>query len=107
MKFATLVAFAAGALALPADGVSKRQSAVAITDELMFAISLPAFSARRGSPSNLIWTTDGCTSSPDNPFGYPFLPACHRHDFGYHNFRAQSRFSESNKLRIDQKFLQE
>lgn len=107
MKFAAVLAFAAGALALPTDGVSKRQSNVQIVDELMFSISLPAFTSRRGNPSSLDWTTDGCTSSPDNPFGYPFLPACHRHDFGYQNFRIQSRFTQSNKLRIDQKFLQE
>lgn len=107
MKFASIVAFASGALALPATGVSPRQSNVALVDELMFGITLPAFTARRGTPATLDWTTDGCTSSPNNPFGYPFLPACHRHDFGYQNFRIQSRFTQSNKLRIDQKFLEE
>lgn len=90
-----------------ASPVEKRS--VAIVDNYMFGISLPAFSThhRNRNPSNLIWTTDGCTSSPDNPLGFPFLPACHRHDFGYHNFRAQSRFTSNNKLRIDNKFRDE
>ncbi|KAH6691468.1 prokaryotic phospholipase A2-domain-containing protein [Plectosphaerella plurivora] len=107
MKFASVVAFAAGALALPASDLPKRQSVTAVTDNLSFTVTLPTFTARRNArnPATLDWTSDGCTTSPDNPFGYPFVPACHRHDFGYHNFRAQSRFTTSNKLRIDQKFL--
>jgi hypothetical protein len=109
MKFASLFVLATGALALPATDLPKRQSDVAVTDNLSFTVSLPTFTARRNArnPPQLDWTSDGCTTSPDNPFGYPFVPACHRHDFGYHNFRAQSRFTTSNKLRIDQKFLQE
>jgi hypothetical protein len=101
MKFAaSLLALASAVVAAPV----ARQSQEAITDQLLFEISLPEFSDRRGSPSELIWETDGCTSSPDNPFGFPFIPACHRHDFGYHNYRAQSRFTVSNKKRIDDNF---
>ncbi|ROT38592.1 secretory phospholipase A2 [Sodiomyces alkalinus F11] len=104
--------FTASAIALAllpatlASPVEKRQTAVTIVDNYMFSITLPSFSThhRNRNPSYLIWTTDGCTTSPDNPFGFPFLPACHRHDFGYHNFRAQSRFTSNNKLRIDNKF---
>ena len=36
-----------------------------------------------------------------------FKAACNRHDFGYHNFRAQTRFTESNKLKIDDNFKDE
>ncbi|KAK4194536.1 prokaryotic phospholipase A2-domain-containing protein [Triangularia verruculosa] len=108
MKVATLLALAGSAIALPAStGVlEQRQSAAATTDELLFSITLPAFTARRNArnPANLDWSSDGCTSSPDNPFGFPFVPACHRHDFGYHNFRAQNRFTVSGKLRIDNQF---
>ncbi|CRK45334.1 hypothetical protein BN1723_006561 [Verticillium longisporum] len=73
---------------------------------LSFSLTLPQFTTRRNNrnPASLDWSSDGCTSSPDNPFGFPFVPACHRHDFGYHNFRAQTRFTESNKLRIDNQF---
>ncbi|KAK4646180.1 hypothetical protein QC761_208170 [Podospora bellae-mahoneyi] len=108
MKAFTLLALAGSALALPAStGVlEQRQSAVQVTDELMYGISLPAFTARRNArnPPTLDWTSDGCTSSPDNPLNFPFVPACHRHDFGYHNYRAQNRFTESGKLRIDNNF---
>lgn len=34
-------------------------------------------------------------------------PACHRHDFGYHNYRDQSRFTVSGKLNIDNNFKDE
>jgi hypothetical protein len=30
-----------------------------------------------------------------------------RHDFGYQNYRKQSRFTESGKLAIDNNFLKE
>ena len=43
-------------------------------------------------------------TSPDNPFGFNFIPACYRHDFGYHNYRLQSRFTQSGKKRIDDNF---
>lgn len=39
--------------------------------------------------------------------GFPFDPACKRHDFGYRNFKAQVRFTESNKLRIDDNLRKE
>ncbi|KFH42560.1 hypothetical protein ACRE_067260 [Hapsidospora chrysogenum ATCC 11550] len=99
-----LLTLAAGVMAMP--NLQPRQSPVAVTDELSFQLSLPQFTARRNArdPPTLDWSTDGCTSSPDNPLGFDFVPACHRHDFGYHNFRDQGRFTESNKLRIDNQF---
>jgi len=116
MKLSSLLlcALPAAALVLPGGGdtiiaLSKRQSINTVTDELLFSITLPAFTARRNArdPSTLDWTSDGCTSSPDNPFGFPFVPACNRHDFGYHNYRNQNRFTESGKLRIDNQFKTE
>ncbi|KAF5027141.1 hypothetical protein F66182_767 [Fusarium sp. NRRL 66182] len=110
MKFATLLSLAPAAFALPTSSedasLSKRQSANTVTDQLLFSVTLPAFTARRNArnPPTLDWTSDGCTSSPDNPFNFPFVPACHRHDFGYHNYRAQSRFTVSAKARIDTNF---
>jgi hypothetical protein len=41
--------------------------------------------------------------SPDNP-GFNFLPSCYRHDFGYRNYKVQSRFTDAAKDRIDEKF---
>ncbi|KAK5651777.1 hypothetical protein OQA88_11644 [Cercophora sp. LCS_1] len=111
MKFTTLfLSLAGSAFALPTEGASSglhtRQTATTVTDQLLFSVTLPTFTQRRNAknPSTLNWESDGCTSSPDNPFGFPFVPACHRHDFGYHNYRAQSRFTQSNRLKIDDNF---
>ncbi|MGW6209538.1 phospholipase [Streptomyces sp. NPDC055089] len=46
------------------------------------------------------WSTDYCSTSPDNPFGFPFQTACARHDFGYRNYKAAGTFS-ANKARLD------
>ncbi|KAF4999900.1 hypothetical protein FGRMN_2138 [Fusarium graminum] len=110
MKFSVaLLSLVPAVFALPASedvSVSKRQSANTVTDQLLFSVSLPTFTARRNArnPPTLDWTSDGCTSSPDNPFGFPFIPACNRHDFGYNNYRAQTRFTVSAKARIDSNF---
>ncbi|RMZ77076.1 hypothetical protein DV737_g4564, partial [Chaetothyriales sp. CBS 132003] len=78
----------------------------AITDEDLFSISISTFEARRNAedPAELDWSSDGCSDSPDNPLGFDFLPSCHRHDFGYRNYKAQDRFTSSNKARIDSNF---
>ncbi|MEV7424129.1 phospholipase [Streptomyces sp. NPDC091212] len=52
------------------------------------------------------WSTDYCSSSPDNPFGFPFKTACARHDFGYRNYKAAGTFS-GNKARIDSAFYED
>ncbi|HEX8345102.1 MAG TPA: phospholipase [Actinoplanes sp.] len=49
------------------------------------------------------WSTDYCTSSPDNPLGFNFRLPCNRHDFGYRNYRAMGAFS-ANKARVDDAF---
>nr|BCB17006.1 putative polyhydroxybutyratedepolymerase [Streptomyces nobilis] len=49
------------------------------------------------------WTTDLCSSSPDNPFGFPFEKSCARHDFGYRNYKEMGTF-DANKARIDSAF---
>ncbi|MEW1693104.1 phospholipase [Streptomyces sp. NPDC091265] len=46
------------------------------------------------------WSTDVCSTSPDNPFGFPFANSCIRHDFGYRNYKAAGTFS-ANKARLD------
>ncbi|KLU88185.1 hypothetical protein MAPG_07172 [Magnaporthiopsis poae ATCC 64411] len=110
MKLTATLALLLGAVtALPIPvALLPRQTAelVALTDRYSFELTLPAFTAKHSArdPPTLDWTTDGCSSSPDNPLSFPFLPACHRHDFGYRNFQIQTRFTESNRLRIDNKF---
>ncbi|MFG2267340.1 phospholipase [Streptomyces sp. NPDC048720] len=46
------------------------------------------------------WSTDYCSTSQDNPFGFPFSMSCARHDFGYRNYKATGTFS-ANKARLD------
>lgn len=46
------------------------------------------------------WSTDYCSTSPDNPFGFPFQTACARHDFGYRNYKDAGTFA-ANKARLD------
>jgi hypothetical protein len=49
------------------------------------------------------WSTDLCSASPDQPLGFDFRLSCHRHDFGYRNYRALGGF-DANKPRIDDSF---
>ncbi|GAA2665473.1 phospholipase [Streptomyces lunalinharesii] len=46
------------------------------------------------------WSTDYCSKSPDNPFGFPFKLSCARHDFGYRNYKNAGTFA-ANKPRLD------
>ncbi|MFI8219188.1 phospholipase [Streptomyces sp. NPDC085932] len=52
------------------------------------------------------WSTDYCSSSPDNPFGFPFSLSCARHDFGYRNYKAAGTF-DANKSRRDSAFYED
>jgi hypothetical protein len=49
------------------------------------------------------WGTDYCSTSPDNPFGFPFETSCARHDFGYRNYKEAGTFA-ANKARLDNAF---
>ncbi|MFJ2111382.1 MULTISPECIES: phospholipase [unclassified Streptomyces] len=69
------------------------------------AASYTSWVAARGKQSawsayGFDWTTDYCSSSPDNPLGFPFQTSCARHDFGYRNYKKAGAFS-ANKARID------
>lgn len=46
------------------------------------------------------WSTDYCSSSPDNPLGFDFTLSCARHDFGYRNYKAVGQF-DATKARLD------
>ncbi|MFC7340689.1 phospholipase [Saccharopolyspora griseoalba] len=79
----------------------------ATTDHYLFEISLDSFldvKAEQRHADQLDWSDDACSYSPDEPLGYEFKPACQRHDFGYRNYELQSRFTEDNRLRIDDNF---
>jgi hypothetical protein len=52
---------------------------------------------------NFDWSTDFCSSSPDQPLGFDFRLSCYRHDWGYRNYKAMGQFP-GNKTRIDDAF---
>jgi hypothetical protein len=52
----------------------------------------------------LTWGTDYCSASPDNPLGFNFKLSCHRHDFGYRNYKALGAFTNANKDLVDSAF---
>ncbi|KAJ6439064.1 erythromycin esterase [Purpureocillium lavendulum] len=81
-------------------------ASISIVDHLLFGVPLTEFTAHRNrkDPSTVDWSSDGCTSSPDNPFCFSYLPACYRHDFGYQNYRIQERFTKDAKAKIDLNF---
>ncbi|UGQ09525.1 phospholipase [Yinghuangia sp. ASG 101] len=109
-RVAATAAAIAGSLALalaPAPAAAAPRDAVATTDRLLFTETLPSFVAIRASadrPADVDWSSDGCSNAPDAPFGYDFTKACWRHDFGYRNYKAQNRFTEDARLRIDNRF---
>jgi len=49
------------------------------------------------------WSTDYCSSSPDEPLGFDFRLSCWHHDFGYRNYKAVDQFP-ANKDRLDTMF---
>jgi hypothetical protein len=63
--------------------------------------------ARQNQPAwasyNFVWSTDYCSASPDQPLGFDFRLSCHRHDWGYRNYKAMNQFP-ANKARIDDAF---
>ncbi len=67
-------------------------------------------SARQNQPGwaayTLNWSTDYCSSSPDNPLGFDFALSCWRHDFGYRNYKEMGQFS-ANKSRLDSAFYED
>lgn len=81
--------------------------AVAVTDKYLYELTLSQFATTRATTPYddvLDWSSDACSWSPDKPLGYDFTRACHRHDFGYRNYKRQSRFTETNRKRIDDRF---
>ena len=105
MSVATSAA-AVVALAAPANAATKLQLMSSWSQTS--AASSSAFHNARAHSGDYAaygfnWSTDKCSSSPDNPFGFPFENSCIRHDFGYRNYKAEGIFS-SNKSRIDSAF---
>ncbi|WP_329212657.1 phospholipase [Streptomyces sp. NBC_00683] len=113
-RFATLLATVA--LSLPLALIPAASASAAPSDKPQVlsswtqtsASSYNAWNAARNNQGawaayGFDWGTDYCSTSPDNPFGFPFQTACARHDFGYRNYKAAGTFS-ANKARIDSAF---
>ena len=103
LALVTVVGTAATASAAPAD---KPQVLAGWTQTS--ASSYSTWAAARANQAAWVayafdWSTDHCSSSPDNPFGFPFSMSCARHDFGYRNYKAAGTFS-ANKSRLDSVF---
>ncbi|MGW6905395.1 phospholipase [Streptomyces sp. NPDC054940] len=106
LSLVTVFATASTADAAPAD---KPQVLASWTQTS--ASSYNTWVAARGNQSawaayGFDWSTDYCSSSPDNPFGFPFSTSCARHDFGYRNYKALGAF-DANKARIDSAFYED
>lgn len=83
--------------------------AKAIVDEYLFELTLPEFIFRREvqDPPTVIWDSNGCSYTSENPLGFPFGPACQHHDFGYRNYKQQERFNSGTKKMVDRNFMNE
>ncbi|MFI8891809.1 phospholipase [Streptomyces paradoxus] len=106
LALVTVVGTAATASAAPAD---KPRVLAAWTQTS--ASSYSTWAAARANQATwsaygFDWSTDYCTTSPDNPFGFPFSMSCARHDFGYRNHTAAGTFS-ANKSRLDSAFYED
>jgi hypothetical protein len=104
MALVGLVGLAQPAVAAPAD-----KPAVLASFTQTSLSSYDAFFAARANQGAWAayafdWSTDKCSSSPDNPLGFPFANGCIRHDFGYRNYKAIGTFS-ANKDRLDSMLL--
>ncbi|WP_369178908.1 phospholipase [Streptomyces mutabilis] len=96
------------ATATTADAAPADKSRVLASWTQTSASSYNAWAAARANQSawaayGFDWTTDYCSSSPDDPFGFPFSNSCARHDFGYRNYKDAGTFG-ANKSRLDSAF---
>ncbi|GHH94254.1 phospholipase [Streptomyces capillispiralis] len=116
-KLATALAAPALALvsvlgtATAADAVPADKAQVLASWTQTSASSYSLWAAARANQSawsayEFTWATDYCSTSPDNPFGFPFSMSCARHDFGYRNYKAIGRF-DANKARLDSAFYED
>ena len=106
---AALIALLTFSIAAPAHAVTPAQKVTIATSwtQPTAASQTTWNSARLDQPKwaayAFDWSTDGCSSSPDQPLGFDFRLSCHRHDFGYRNFKKLSVFP-ANKSRVDNAF---
>ncbi|HEY8474779.1 MAG TPA: phospholipase [Natronosporangium sp.] len=112
---ATLVAaclLATLGFAAPAAAVTQQERLAVLSSWTQTSVaSYNAWNAARLNQSawaeyNFDWSTDFCSASPDNPLGFDFRLSCHRHDFGYRNYKQVGQFP-ANKPRLDDAFYED
>jgi Prokaryotic phospholipase A2 len=97
------------AVAAPAAAVTTEQKLTVMSSwSQATSASYNAWAAARANQAawaaySFDWSTDYCSSSPDQPLGFDFRMPCARHDFGYRNYKAMGQFP-ANKSRIDSAF---
>ncbi|EFL43137.1 phospholipase [Streptomyces griseoflavus] len=106
VALASVVAMATAAGAVPADKPQVLSSWTQTSASSYNAWNTARANKSAWSAYEFDWSTDYCSSSPDNPFGFPFSGACARHDFGYRNYKAAGSFS-ANKSRLDSAFYED
>ena len=97
------------AIASPAAAVTAEQKAAVLSGWTQ--VSSSSYNAWNSARQNqgawadyaFDWSTDYCSTSPDQPLGFDFRLSCHRHDFGYRNYKAAGSFP-ANKSRLDDMF---
>ena len=104
--FAVAVVALLGVLAAPVAAISIPQKQMLLYQELASVSVFNTMYANRihGPYNEFNWTTDLCSFSPENPFGFNFSRACRRHDFNYRNFKDTRIFTSTNKTKIDAVF---
>ncbi|KAF1994716.1 secretory phospholipase A2 [Amniculicola lignicola CBS 123094] len=108
MRYSIICALGLASTVL-AGPLSARETIEETTDNLIFKTSMPDFIKAREAknPSELNWDADGCSHSPEEPFGFNFKDACNRHDFGYRNTEKQGRRNEELREKLDDQFLKD
>ena len=101
-----LVGLAPPAAAVPADKLAVLSSWTQTSSTSYYAWLSARNNQAAWAAYEFIWSTDYCSSSPDNPLGFNFQLSCARHDFGYRNYKAVGLFS-SNKARVDSAFYED
>jgi hypothetical protein len=105
----TIALIAVLAIATPAAAVTPQQKAAVLSQFTQTsASSYNSWNSARQNQSawsayRFDWSTDLCSASPDQPLGFDFRLSCHRHDFGYRNYKAAGTFP-ATKSRLDDAF---
>jgi hypothetical protein len=101
-----LVGLAGPAAAVPADKVAVFTSWTQTSSASYSAWNSARQNQGAWAAYAFTWSTDYCSSSPDNPLGFRFNLSCYRHDFGYRNSKALGLFSGA-KARLDSAFYED